>query len=108
MGGSRGGALRRGCGTLPAAHTPELSRPEVSMTSTEVERSAPAELSALRRALELARRGPVTGPNPRVGAVLIGSAGEVLGEGWHRGAGTPHAEVAALSDAAERGNDPRG
>ena len=78
------------------------------MTSTEVERSAPAELSALRRALELARRGPVTGPNPRVGAVLIGSAGEVLGEGWHRGAGTPHAEVAALSDAAERGNDPRG
>ena len=41
------------------------------MTSTEVERSAPAELSALRRALELARRGPVTGPNPRVGAVLL-------------------------------------
>lgn len=75
------------------------------MSSTEVERVAPAELSALRHALEIARRGPAGGPNPRVGAVLLSVSGEVLGEGWHRGAGTPHAEVAALVDAEARGSD---
>ncbi|SFJ97312.1 bifunctional diaminohydroxyphosphoribosylaminopyrimidine deaminase/5-amino-6-(5-phosphoribosylamino)uracil reductase RibD [Cellulomonas sp. KH9] len=62
----------------------------------------PHEVDAMRRALGLAHRGP-TGPNPRVGCVLLGRDGEVLGEGWHRGAGTPHAEVAALADARERG-----
>jgi diaminohydroxyphosphoribosylaminopyrimidine deaminase/5-amino-6-(5-phosphoribosylamino)uracil reductase len=69
------------------------------------------------RALELARRGPAHGPNPRVGCVLLaghaaaapGSApARVLGEGYHRGAGTPHAEVAALADATARGHDVRG
>jgi diaminohydroxyphosphoribosylaminopyrimidine deaminase/5-amino-6-(5-phosphoribosylamino)uracil reductase len=40
--------------------------------------------------------------------VLLGADGTDLGQGWHRGAGTPHAEVAALADAATRGNDPRG
>lgn len=62
---------------------------------------------AMARALELARRGPVAGPNPRVGCVLL-SGDRVIGEGWHRGAGTPHAEAAALADAAERGEDTRG
>ena len=66
------------------------------------------ELTALRRAFELARRGPAHGPNPRVGAVLLGRGGEPIGEGWHRGAGTPHAEVAALADAAAHGHDTRG
>ena len=59
----------------------------------------------MRRALELAARGPATDPNPRVGCVLLDAAGRTLGEGWHRGAGTPHAEVAALSDAEQRGRD---
>ena len=67
-----------------------------------------AELTAMRRAVELAMRGPAHGPNPRVGAVLLGADGAVLGEGWHRGAGTPHAEVAALADAADHGRDVRG
>ncbi|MEN9967519.1 MAG: bifunctional diaminohydroxyphosphoribosylaminopyrimidine [Actinomycetota bacterium] len=53
---------------------------------------------AMRRALELAQRGPIKGVNPRVGAVLITPAGEIVGEGWHRGSGTDHAEVAALKD----------
>jgi diaminohydroxyphosphoribosylaminopyrimidine deaminase / 5-amino-6-(5-phosphoribosylamino)uracil reductase len=57
-----------------------------------------AERAAMRRALELARRGPV-GVNPRVGCVLLGPEGHVVGEGWHEGAGTPHAEVAALAGA---------
>ncbi|WP_136520010.1 bifunctional diaminohydroxyphosphoribosylaminopyrimidine deaminase/5-amino-6-(5-phosphoribosylamino)uracil reductase RibD [Cellulomonas telluris] len=67
----------------------------------------PAETAAMRRALELAARGPL-GPNPRVGCVLLGPDGAVLGEGWHRGAGTAHAEVAALADARARGADVRG
>jgi len=53
----------------------------------------------LRRALELAALGSVTDVNPRVGAVIIDSAGTVVGEGRHRGAGTPHAEVEALRAA---------
>ncbi|MBC7443083.1 MAG: bifunctional diaminohydroxyphosphoribosylaminopyrimidine deaminase/5-amino-6-(5-phosphoribosylamino)uracil reductase RibD [Ramlibacter sp.] len=51
----------------------------------------------MRRALELAANGPATGPNPRVGCVILDGSGQVLAEGWHRGAGTPHAEVAALA-----------
>ena len=78
------------------------------MTSSETVVRAPSELEAMRRALEIARRGPANGPNPRVGCVLLGPDGEVLGEGWHRGAGTPHAEVAALTDAADRGASTRG
>jgi diaminohydroxyphosphoribosylaminopyrimidine deaminase/5-amino-6-(5-phosphoribosylamino)uracil reductase len=54
----------------------------------------------MRRALELASRGPARGINPRVGCVLLDADGAVIAEGWHRGAGTPHAEVAAL-DAAK-------
>ncbi|WP_432547067.1 bifunctional diaminohydroxyphosphoribosylaminopyrimidine deaminase/5-amino-6-(5-phosphoribosylamino)uracil reductase RibD [Kineococcus sp. SYSU DK004] len=60
------------------------------------------EVRAMRRALDLARRGPVTGPNPRVGCVLLDADGAPLAEGHHAGAGTPHAEVAALADLAAR------
>jgi diaminohydroxyphosphoribosylaminopyrimidine deaminase/5-amino-6-(5-phosphoribosylamino)uracil reductase len=52
--------------------------------------------TAMRRALALAARGPAVGPNPRVGCVILSADGAVIGEGWHRGAGTVHAEVAAL------------
>lgn len=58
-----------------------------------------AEHDAMRRALAIARKGP-RGVNPQVGAVLIAPDGRVLAEGWHRGAGTPHAEVDALSKIA--------
>ncbi|MCW1806533.1 bifunctional diaminohydroxyphosphoribosylaminopyrimidine deaminase/5-amino-6-(5-phosphoribosylamino)uracil reductase RibD, partial [Brachybacterium squillarum] len=66
------------------------------------------ERAALLRALELAARGPADTPNPQVGCVLLAPDGTTLGEGHHRGAGTPHAEAAALADAAARGHDPRG
>lgn len=56
-----------------------------------------AERAALSRAVELAKRGPRTGGNPRVGCVLLTSDGRTIAEGWHEGAGTPHAEVMALS-----------
>ncbi|WP_436408510.1 bifunctional diaminohydroxyphosphoribosylaminopyrimidine deaminase/5-amino-6-(5-phosphoribosylamino)uracil reductase RibD [Agromyces chitinivorans] len=59
-----------------------------------------AEARAMRRALELAARGPARGINPQVGCVLLSPAGEVVAEGWHRGAGTPHAEVDALARLA--------
>lgn len=78
------------------------------MVSTETVVRAPSEVEAMRRALEIARRGPANGPNPRVGCVLLSPDGDVLGEGWHRGAGTPHAEVAALADAADRGRSAQG
>lgn len=58
-----------------------------------------AERRAMTRALDLAARGP-RGANPQVGAVILSPGGEVLAEGWHHGAGTPHAEVDALSKLA--------
>jgi diaminohydroxyphosphoribosylaminopyrimidine deaminase/5-amino-6-(5-phosphoribosylamino)uracil reductase len=59
---------------------------------------------AMNRALELALKGPVTGINPQVGAVILSAAGEVIGEGYHKGSGTDHAEVVALK-AALSGKD---
>lgn len=54
--------------------------------------------NAMRRALELALLGPAWGVNPQVGAVILDASGTVIAEGYHRGAGTPHAEVDALSN----------
>ncbi len=53
--------------------------------------------SAMRRALELALLGPAWGVNPQVGCVILNADGQIIAEGWHKGAGTPHAEVDALS-----------
>jgi len=53
------------------------------------------------RAIELATQHR-THPNPRVGAVLVDRAGQVVGEGSHQGVGRPHAEVIALEQAGER------
>lgn len=54
------------------------------------------EREAMSRALAIAALGP-RGVNPQVGAVILSPDGEILAEGWHHGAGTPHAEVDALS-----------
>jgi diaminohydroxyphosphoribosylaminopyrimidine deaminase / 5-amino-6-(5-phosphoribosylamino)uracil reductase len=58
---------------------------------------------SLERALELAERGRgvVEGTHPLVGAVLVRD-GEIVGEGWYSGRGTPHAEAAALAAAGAR------
>jgi len=58
-----------------------------------------AEWQAMGRARELALLGP-RGINPQVGAVVLSPTGEILAEGWHRGAGNPHAEIEALSHLA--------
>ena len=57
---------------------------------------------SFERALELAERGrgQVDHTHPVVGAV-VERDGEVIGEGWYAGRGTPHAEAAALAAAGE-------
>jgi diaminohydroxyphosphoribosylaminopyrimidine deaminase / 5-amino-6-(5-phosphoribosylamino)uracil reductase len=60
----------------------------------------------MKTALAEARKGSGrTAPNPPVGAVIV-KDGIMLGRGWHRAAGQPHAEREALADAA--GGDIRG
>jgi diaminohydroxyphosphoribosylaminopyrimidine deaminase/5-amino-6-(5-phosphoribosylamino)uracil reductase len=55
----------------------------------------------MRRALDLAVNGlGLAAPNPMVGAVVV-SRGQIVGEGWHEGPGTPHAEIHALRSAGE-------
>lgn len=55
----------------------------------------------MRRALELAERGRyTTSPNPRVGCVVV-QGDRIVGEGWHRKWGEPHAEPLALAAAGE-------
>ncbi|MFZ1412237.1 MAG: bifunctional diaminohydroxyphosphoribosylaminopyrimidine deaminase/5-amino-6-(5-phosphoribosylamino)uracil reductase RibD, partial [Micropruina sp.] len=63
--------------------------------------TTPDDVRFVERAITLAAQGPVVDPNPRVGAVIINAQGEVVGEGFHRGAGHPHAEIEALRRAGE-------
>jgi pyrimidine deaminase RibD-like protein len=75
---------------------PDRGRPEDDHPGADGPEAHAIEVQAMRRALELAARGPVVGDHARVGAVLLSPAGDVLAEGWHKGAGTPHAEVDAM------------
>jgi diaminohydroxyphosphoribosylaminopyrimidine deaminase/5-amino-6-(5-phosphoribosylamino)uracil reductase len=69
---------------------------------------AKKDFQFMRLALRLARRGGgATSPNPMVGAVLA-KGGKIIGRGWHRRAGLPHAEIEAIRDVQRRGHNPRG
>jgi len=69
----------------------------------------PALATPMHRALALAQQGLwLTSPNPRVGCVITGPDGQVLGEGHTQRAGGPHAEIMALRDAASRGRSVQG
>ena len=85
-------------------------RPNKSPSNMKFDQQLPPsdpELDALfmGRALELAARGQgFVEPNPMVGCVIVKNGG-VVGEGWHRKFGGPHAEIEALRSA---GNQARG
>lgn len=56
----------------------------------------------MQTAIELGFRGlGMTSPNPAVGAIIVRD-GTIIGEGWHKKAGGPHAEVHAIRDAQEK------
>ena len=60
----------------------------------------------MRRAIQLALLAEGrTSPNPLVGAVVLNSSGRLVGEGFHSGAGNPHAEIEALAKAGEKSVD---
>lgn len=56
----------------------------------------------MRRAMQLAINGRgFVSPNPMVGAVIAGPDGRIIGEGWHRVYGGPHAEVNAVASVSD-------
>jgi diaminohydroxyphosphoribosylaminopyrimidine deaminase/5-amino-6-(5-phosphoribosylamino)uracil reductase len=66
------------------------------------------DITWMQLALDEARQGVGrTAPNPPVGAVII-KDGILLGKGWHRAAGQPHAEREALAAAAASMHEVRG
>ncbi len=59
----------------------------------------------MKKALKLAARGEgYTSPNPLVGAVVVKND-EIVGQGYHKKAGKPHAEVYALNQAGKNAED---
>jgi diaminohydroxyphosphoribosylaminopyrimidine deaminase/5-amino-6-(5-phosphoribosylamino)uracil reductase len=59
-------------------------------------------------ALRLAKKGEgMTSPNPLVGAVLV-KRGKIIGKGYHKKAGLPHAEIKAFLDAERKSYNPKG
>ncbi len=60
-----------------------------------------SDIKYMRQALELAKKAQGrTTPNPCVGAVIV-KEGRVIGQGYHKKAGTPHAEINAFTNASE-------
>jgi diaminohydroxyphosphoribosylaminopyrimidine deaminase/5-amino-6-(5-phosphoribosylamino)uracil reductase len=56
----------------------------------------------IKRCIELAKNGlGTTYPNPMVGSVIVYD-GKIIGEGWHRKAGEPHAEVNAVNSVKDK------
>ncbi|MBN1114556.1 MAG: bifunctional diaminohydroxyphosphoribosylaminopyrimidine deaminase/5-amino-6-(5-phosphoribosylamino)uracil reductase RibD [Oligoflexia bacterium] len=60
----------------------------------------------MKKAIVLAKKARSnTLPNPRVGAVIFDDGGNILGQGYHREFGHPHAEVEAVYDAMKNGSE---
>ena len=85
------------CGPSTAFAYAETPLPESVTTTGQGMQQQHRLEDVMRRALQLAANGPAEGINPRVGCVILNPAGEIIAEGWHRGAGTCHAEVDALA-----------
>src|SRR5688572_12806733 len=83
----------------PAVHRTERTRLDFADLSS----------SPMHEALQWAEKAiGVCEPNPRVGCVIVGADGRVIGRGHTQQAGGPHAEVMALRDAASQGHSVRG
>ncbi len=83
-------------------NSPLDAQPDSEQASSASSRSTPFDRAMMQRCIELARRAlGRTTPNPLVGSVIV-QDGEIVGEGFHPGAGHPHAEVFALRDAGEK------
>ena len=68
-----------------------------------------ADTAHMHQALALAEQALfITSPNPRVGCVIVGKEGQLLGQGHTQAAGQAHAEVMALRDAQARGHSTQG
>ncbi|HEX3035174.1 MAG TPA: bifunctional diaminohydroxyphosphoribosylaminopyrimidine deaminase/5-amino-6-(5-phosphoribosylamino)uracil reductase RibD [Thermodesulfobacteriota bacterium] len=62
------------------------------------------DLRYMSLALRLAKKAEgMTSPNPHVGAVVVKN-GEIIGKGYHKKAGLPHAEIEAFLDAERKGH----
>lgn len=69
----------------------------------------PIDTAHMTQALALAEQALfITSPNPRVGCVIVGKDGTVLGQGHTQAAGQAHGEVMALRDAQSRGHSTQG
>jgi diaminohydroxyphosphoribosylaminopyrimidine deaminase / 5-amino-6-(5-phosphoribosylamino)uracil reductase len=80
-----------------------LNIPFLRATMTEILSNPETDLRWMRRALELARNGVgLCSPNPVVGCVILDSAGELAGEGWHEYDRLDHAEIVAIRNAGYR------
>ncbi|CAN5351569.1 bifunctional diaminohydroxyphosphoribosylaminopyrimidine deaminase/5-amino-6-(5-phosphoribosylamino)uracil reductase RibD [soil metagenome] len=82
-----------------------MGEPRTDVVREHCDHHAPTDTTdevLLRRSVDAALAGPEANPNPRVGALITGTSGEVVGIGHHDGAGTAHAEVVALVEAGPR------
>ena len=81
---------------------PVDAQPNFEQASSASFIGTPFDRAMMQRCITLARRAlGRTSPNPLVGSVVVRN-GEIVGEGFHPGAGQPHAEVFALREAGEK------
>ena len=67
-----------------------------------------ADTKYIKLAIELAEKGlGSVEPNPAVGCIIVKN-GKIIGQGFHKKFGGPHAEINALADCKKRGNSPAG